>query len=100
MNATRAPSTDTTAYAPGPITGNAGLLELIGMVDGKLGPAADPLTIKALGVQYAIWEITDGRGTLTATQKSLLGSILAAGGMDPALPGLLEQFFATLSIQP
>jgi hypothetical protein len=100
INANRAPSSDTTVYAPGPITSNAGLLELVGMVDGKLGPAADPLALKALGVQYAIWEITDGRGNLTATQKSLLGSILAAGGADPALAELLEQFFATLSIAP
>lgn len=98
INAQRLPSAATTTYAPGPPTGNVHLIELGTLVDGKLGPAADPLGLKALGVQYAVWEITDGRGSLTPAQRSLLASILAAAATDPALATLLEQFLATLSI--
>jgi hypothetical protein len=99
-NASRAPSNVGATYAPGPVTGNANLLDLASLAEGKLGEAVDPLELKSLVLQYALWEITDGRGTLTPAQRSLLVTILATQGMDPALPDLLEQFFATLSVQP
>lgn len=96
INAHLAPSTDGSRYSFVGITGNAALLELASMADGKLGAGLDPYGVKSLTVQFAVWQITDGPGALTGTQKGLLGSILATGGADPAIFDLFEQFTATL----
>ena len=96
INLDRAPSGTGSIYALGPITANPGLLELAAMTDGKLGEASDPLTLKSLAVQNAVWEITDGSGALTAVQKNLLGLILATPGDDPAILDLFQQFLESL----
>jgi hypothetical protein len=97
-NASRSASDSESTYAPGPITSNPNLLELAALADGRLGPVADPLQIRESVMQSAVWEITDGPGALTATQHTLLTAIMSAPSTDPALPDLLLQFLATLSI--
>lgn len=91
INAHRAPSSDGSVYAPGGVTANAALLELAAMVDGRLGPAADPQGLRSIVVQFALWKITDGPGSLTAEQKRLLGIVLTTDTMDSAFAeALLE----------
>ena len=86
-------------YLPGPVTGNAQLLDIASLADGKIGVAADPATLKAGGVQFAIWEVTDGLGSLNTTQRNLLVSLLAAAPDDIAGQfSLLQQLQASLTI--
>ena len=86
-------------YLPGPVTGNAQLLDIASLADGKIGAAADPATLKAGGVQLAIWEVTDGLGSLNPTQRNLLVSLLAAAPDDIAGQfSLFQQLQASLTI--
>jgi hypothetical protein len=99
MNADRHASEAGALYAPGPITTNPNLLDLIALADGKLGPSLDPATVKASMVQLAIWEITNGPGALTSQQRSLLVALLATAGDDVLTQAnLAQQFQATLSL--
>jgi hypothetical protein len=101
MQAQRGASKTGASYAPGPITGNAQLLDIIALADGKLGSVNDPATAKASAVQFAVWEITDGSGTLTTQQRNLLVSLLATPADDiTAQLALFEQFRVTLSTIP
>ena len=85
-------------YTQGPITGSAGLLDLGTIADGKLGVDNDPAAAKASAVQNAVWEVTDGRGSLTAQQRSLLVALLATAADDVIMQAdLYQQFQATLS---
>jgi len=97
MQQSRSAAHDGTVYLPGPATGNAALQEIVSLSDGRLGSAFDPLGLKAMSAQFAVWEITDGRGTLSAAQRDLYVKILDTPGSDPALFDLTEAFFATLS---
>jgi hypothetical protein len=98
MNADRHASDTSAVYAPGPITSNRNLLDLVVLVDGKLGSSLDPVGIKAQMVQLAIWEITNGRGSLTTQQRDLLAALLATAGSDLATQAdLAQRFQATLS---
>ena len=98
MQANRSASKAGASYAPGPITGNAQLLDIIALANGKLGSVNDPGTLKAGAVQFAVWEITNGPGTLTAHQRDLLVSLLATPALDiVAQLALFDQFRATLS---
>jgi len=93
----RHPSSTATVYAPGPITTNAQLLNLIGLASGKLSNVQDPSHIKAAGVQFAVWEITDGAG-LSDAQRTLLASLLAVPPEDTSTQlMLLQQFQSTLT---
>lgn len=101
LNQDRDESTTSTVYASGPITASAQLLDLMALGAGKLGSALDPGTLKATATQFAIWEITDGTGTLNAQQRSLLTQLYATAADDlTAQSTLFEQFQATLSVQP
>lgn len=96
INAHLAPSSDGSTYSPVGLTSNPALLELAALVDGKLG-GADAFDLKGTVVQSAVWEITDGPGSLTAAQKNLLAAILALDPMDPVLLDLVLQFFDSTS---
>lgn len=101
MQDNRSASKTGVSYAPGPITGNAQLLDIASLADGKLGSVADPATVKASTVQFAVWEITNGSGMLTAAERNLLVSLLATAADDVlAQVALSEQFRATLTISP
>ncbi len=85
-------------YTQGAVTVNAGLLDIATLADGKLGVANDPSTIKAGLVQNAVWEITNGRGSLTAEQRNLVIAMLATAADDVGAQGnIFLQFQATLS---
>jgi len=101
MQATRAASHANSVYAPGPATTNAQLLDIVAIANGKLGSAGDPAGLKAESVQFAVWEVTDGRGALTPAQRTLLVSLLAAPATDlEAQVTLADQFLKSLSIVP
>jgi hypothetical protein len=88
-------------YTQGSITGNAGLLDIGSIAAGKLGSVNDPIGLKAGVVQYAVWEITNGRGSLTAQQRSMLVAMLATAADDvEALANMSLQFVDTLSYVP
>ncbi len=99
INQHLAPSTDGSTYSPVGITNSAPLLELGALVDGKLG-GAEIFDIKGFAVQFAVWEITDGPGVLSAAQKNLLAAIVSLDPADPALPDLFEQFVSLTSGAP
>ena len=101
LNQERDGSTGVNVYASGPVTTSAQLLDLIALGNGKLGSTLDPASLKATATQFAIWEITDGTGTLTAQQRSLLTQLYATAADDFTTQStLFEQFQATLSVQP
>ncbi len=86
-------------YAPGPITGNAQLQDIVAMANGKPGAANDPLGLKASAVPCAIWEVTDGKSSLSAQQRGLMVSILGTSPDDLlGLSTYYQQFLATLSL--
>ena len=98
MNQDRAASHAGDSYAPGPVTTNAHLADLASLTNGRLGPALDPSMLKTGATQFAIWEITNGTGALSANQRSLIVALLATAGDD--LQGqatLYQQFLATLT---
>ena len=99
MNQDREASATGAIYAPGPITTKPQLLDLVSLASGKLGATLDPATIKATAMQFAVWEITNGPGSLTAQQRSLLVSLLAAAADDLMTQStIFEQFKASLFV--
>ena len=98
MHQDRHASATDAKYAPGPITANAQLLDLVALASGKLGKALDPVSLKASAMQFAVWEITNGRGSLGAASRNLLVALLAAAADDLMTQAtLLDQFQATLT---
>ncbi len=99
LQQSRGASKATAIYAPGPITSNAQLQDIVAMANGHLGVIGDPLGLKASAVQFAIWEVTDGKGSLTAQQRGLMVSILGTSPDDLlGLSTYYQQFLATLSL--
>jgi hypothetical protein len=100
LQASRDPSAAGTLFDRGPVTSNANLVDIATLADGKLG-SADSLGVKRLAVQYAVWEVTDGRGSLTGPQRGLLANLLATPDSSPdTLATLFQQFSALLSNPP
>ena len=101
MQLSRPASKSGGTYAAGPVTTSAPLLEVLALSDGRLGSAGDPEGLKAHVVQFAIWEITDGNGALSATQRGLFVALMAAAADDVLMQvDLAEKFFATVSFSP
>jgi hypothetical protein len=100
MQADRGMSTSAARYAPGPMTTHPALLDIVALADGRVS-GADPVTLKAGVVQFAVWEVTDGRGSLSLEQRNLLAAILAtpAGDVDTQIT-LQQQFMATMTFIP
>ena len=97
LQSSRHPANDGDPYVVGPMTASAQLRDVISIVDGQLGPAFDPASLKATATQFAIWEITDGSGALSAGMRAALVQIMHMAGNDPALPGLVMTF---IGIEP
>ena len=89
-----------TTFAPGPITTNAQLLDLIALVKDKLGASRDPSHIKSDAVQSAVWEITDGSGMLSAESRDLLIALLDTPGADVTTQGALYARFKSTLTRP
>lgn len=101
MELHRGPAVTGGLYTTAAITDNAQLLDIAGVANGKLGSANDPLGVKVVVVQDAIWEVTSGRGALTAQQRTLLVRMLAAAADDgETQANVLVEFQATLSFAP
>jgi hypothetical protein len=72
-------------------------VDLVSITNGKLDGSLDPFTLKRGTVQFAISVITDGTGSLTAYQRSLLVQLIAAAPDDVATQAALsDQFAATV----
>lgn len=85
----------TAVYRTGAVTGNAGLLAIIGL------PRPIPVvsdSITAAVTQFAVWEVTDGKGPLSAAQLNMLRTIYATPETDPAFLTAMDAFLKTLSI--
>jgi hypothetical protein len=82
------------------MTTHPALLDIVALADGRVS-GADPVTLKAGVVQFAVWEVTDGRGSLSLEQRNLLAAILAtpAGDVDTQIT-LQQQFMATMTFIP
>jgi hypothetical protein len=101
LNQERAASHAGAVYAPGPITANAQLLDLVALADGKLGPSQDPSRLKTGALQFAIWEVTNGTGALSAQQRSIIATLLSTPADDLTTQGTLYlQFLETMSVEP
>ena len=97
LQLSRHPANDGDPYVVGPMTANVQLRDVISIVDGQLGPAFDPASLKSTATQFGIWEITDGSGALTPGKRAALVQIMHMAGSDPALPGLVMAF---MGIEP
>ena len=89
-----------TTYAPGPLTTDAQLLDLIGLVTDKLGASRDPSHIKSDAVQSAVWEITDGSGMLSVNGRSILIALLGTAADDVMTQAALYAQFKTTLTHP
>jgi hypothetical protein len=96
-NKTRHAAATGAIYSPGPVTANAQLLDIASLADGKISGSFDPGAWKMSAVQFSIWLVTDGNGSLTALQRSLLVQMLATAPDDDAQQAALyQQLFNTL----
>ena len=95
MQQTRGSATASAVYRAEAVTANPGLLAIIALprplavLDGS---------IKASVTQFAVWEVTDGKGPLSAAQLALLRTVYATPESDPAFFTAMETFLNTLSV--
>lgn len=95
MQQTRGSATASAVYRAEAVTANPGLLAIVALprplavLDGS---------IKATVTQFAVWEVTDGKGPLSAAQLDLLRTIYATPETDPAFFTTMETFLNTLSV--
>jgi hypothetical protein len=95
MQESRKPADTNAVYQiAGPVT-NPGILDII-----KL-PRPRPIvngSLTATATQFAIWEVTDGKGALTAAQLDMLRTIYSLPEDDPQFAMTLADFLASLSV--
>ncbi len=95
LQQSRAAATPTEPYITGAVTTNPGILAIINLprplniVNGSL---------KATATQFALWEVTDGLGALSATQLTMLRNLYALPENDANLPMALADFLDTLTV--
>jgi len=82
-------------YRAGAVTTNPGLLAIVNLP--RPGVIANG-SMYATATQFAVWEVTDGKGPLSASQLNMLGKLYALPETDPAFPAALADFFETLSV--
>ena len=95
MQQSRKPAdTGATYQIAGPVT-NPGVLAIVRL------PHPRPIvngSLTATATQFAIWEVTDGKGPLSAAQLDALRAIYAMPETDPEFPMKLADFMASLSV--
>ena len=82
-------------YRTDAVTTNPGLLAIVNL------PRPLPLVNGALGAsatQSAVWEVTDGKGPLSAAQLTQLRNLYALPETDPTYPFALQNFLDTLTV--
>jgi hypothetical protein len=93
----RATATSSAVYRAGAVTTQPGLLAIVNL------PRPRPLEdggISATVTQFALWEVTNGRGFLSNAQLDALSTIYALPETDPSFPKLVADFQATLTVIP
>ena len=97
MQAAREAASTSATYRADAVTSNPGLLAIVNVPRPR---AVANASRTAYVIQQAIWEVTDGKGPLSAAQLELLRRVLALEESDPASrPGMMD-FLATLSLGP
>lgn len=84
-------------YVATAVTTNLGLLAIVNLPRPR-GVANASNT--AYVTQQAIWEVTNGKGPLSAAQLSLLRNVYALAESDPLSRGAMLEFLDTLSLGP
>jgi len=84
-------------YRASAVTTDAGLLAIVNLPRPR--PVAN-LSNTAYVTQQALWEVTDGRGPLSATQLGLLRNVYALEESDPSSRKAMTDFLDTLSLGP
>jgi hypothetical protein len=84
-------------YRADAVTANPGLLAIVNVPRPRKVANA---TNTAYVIQEAIWEVTDGKGPLSAAQLDLLRRVLALEESDPSSKPAMTDFLATLSLGP
>ncbi len=95
MQQSRKPAdTDATYQIAGQVT-HPGILAIVRL------PRPRPIvngSLTATATQFAIWEVTDGKGPLSAAQLGMLRTIYSLDEMDPVFAMTLADFLASLSV--
>ena len=91
----RAAATADAVYRWGELTTNPGILAILGVP--RPHGVADG-SVSAMAVQFSLWEVTNGKGALSAAQLGLLGNVLAAPEMSAEQAMAAEQLFQSLSV--
>ncbi|MFO1317160.1 MAG: hypothetical protein U1F58_16325 [Burkholderiales bacterium] len=95
MQQSRKPAdTNATYQIAGPVT-NPGILAIVRL------PHPRPIvngSLTATATQFAIWEVTDGKGPLSAAQLDQLRKIYALPETDPEFVATLTDFMTSLSV--
>lgn len=95
LQQSRKPADTNATYEIGGAVTNPGILAILEL------PRPRPVVSKSLtatATQYAIWEVTDGKGPLSAAQLDLLRTIYALEETDPAHAMAVADFLASLSV--
>jgi hypothetical protein len=91
----RGPAVASTTYRADAVTTNAGLLAILNVP--RPQPVGDG-SLTANATQFALWEVTDGKGPLSATQLDLLRNVYALAESDPSFGQAVGDFLATLTV--
>lgn len=95
LQMSRLPADTSAIYTMSATVTNPGVLAIVNL------PRSRPIangSITATATQFAIWEVTDGKGPLSATQLDLLRNIYAVPETDPAFPKAVTDFLETLTV--
>jgi hypothetical protein len=90
-------ATTSAIYRADAVTTNPGLLAIVNLP--RPQPVGNP-SLTSYVIQEALWEVTDGKGPLSATQLELLRRVLALPESDPLAPQARRDFLETLSLAP
>jgi len=84
-------------YTADAVTANPGLLAIVNLPRPRVVVNASNT---AYVTQQAIWEVTDGKGPLSAAQLDLLRNVYALAESDPGSRAAMLAFLDTLSLGP
>ena len=97
LQGTRKAANTSATYRVDAVASNPGLLAIVNL------PRPRPVvnaSNTAYVTQQAIWEVTDGKGPLSATQLALLRNVYALAETDPASRKAMMDFLDTLTLGP
>ena len=95
LQMSREPADTSAIYTMQGTVTNPGVLAIVNL------PRSRPIvngSLTATATQFAIWEVTDGKGALTAAQLDMLRTIYSLPEDDPQFATTLADFLASLSV--